>query len=354
MQERLSLSRETLVDDAFHVQDLLNAATYRMRRHSSRPRVKMLAARPDGRRGQFSLEEGEEGPPSRRERGRGRSEGDPLLVRGCGGEVGVGFRSSSLTASSMTAGSLLRGEDLVRSSVDSSRCLGRGRHYNPFDDDEDGNDGKYGDDAMVAAAAAAVAANNTSSNNGHDGGRRRAAAGDGVDATTTSDLSPLLPLRRLMLDDSFDSYFGSGGIEAAAGVPSASIEWGGGGRTTLRGWRRHGGRPQASAAHLSASVPVWGDGGGGGGHGGTREVSTQSRQQGGGEEKEEGGERVGVGGGGGDERSGSGQPDGVGDCGGSAAAAAAMDVLREVERMHVSWFEWGGGRRRGEGEVVRL
>lgn len=172
--------------------------------------------------------------------------------------------------------------------------------------------------ASVATAATAPAPGNGSGADGHELHQHPAAA-TAVAATVEG-----LPPRSLYLDPRGvgDGVTGRS-AEFATTAAGRCAEAGGGARNVRRG-RPH--RALASSPRLSASVPLWpGGGGDGGGVAGASSLrSSLEAVPGRGRVWEEGTGAVGVDGG------------GDGDIASVAASSAAMDVLRELERMHVS------------------
>lgn len=248
------------------------------------------------------------------------------------------FRAQDLLCAAAHRMRRLRAE---RSAADSRRSAGGGAvcaMMSPLLDDT-ATTGRVGNpdgvgyaDTRARASATATAArgrrdedvlyrgdSNSNSSNNHSS----SVSGEGAPAFSSSSRPPSLPAG-YSVDDT---------------RAAAAAEWDVG--PALRGRRRHrpyrgGGGGEGGgrrASHLSASVPVWGggdDGGGGGGrgdrgggrgnHSAARNGLLPTRRRGllqdDDEEEEE--EEVGVG------RE------------GTESAAAAMDVLREVERMQVS------------------
>lgn len=136
-------------------------------------------------------------------------------------------------------------------------------------------------------------------------------------ATATATATGGLPARSLFLDS---RRAGEADVAGSAEFASAGGDGGGGGRLGARRGRR---RASPLSTSLSASTPVWHGGGGGGGRAGGSRGAWEEEE----EDDVVEGERIGE--------------EGVGMDGALVVvSAAAMDVLRELEHMHVGVGWW--------------
>lgn len=183
--------------------------------------------------------------------------------------------------------------------------------------------------STTAAATAATAAGNGSGADGHELRQHPAAADQ---AAAAASVEGLPPPRSLFLDTSSvgdgvtrrSAEFATAATAGRFAVATTTAAGGDGARNARHG-RPH--RALSSSPRLSASLPLWP--GGGEGAGALPLRSSLEAVPGGGGAWEEGAGAVGVDGG------------RDGDVASAVASSAAMDVLRELERMHVGKC-WNG------------